>query len=306
MTFPQDVLDLVLVEEERYEAEDHDATEVALPSPRLAEDAACGPVRTLGPDSAAPDEAAEVAPEEQPEAPLGGAGAAGGGAAAAAAPPAATLVTVSHLAGVPLRYERGQPFGPTSFRVNATFLSTLEDTVRVVTERAPQQFGPLQNLVSAGMLVDKPGMHGLGRACDWDCWRFRHVEIAPVRRDHASDSVAVRRRYWALAALCRSQSAYVLHAEFNAAHQDHIHQDNGATMPFDANSGTAVKLVQAVCNEIFDASPRLSVDGSFGQKTRDALTAALQAVHLDSDVSDGAIWRKFLRRAGRLGFTLSV
>src|SRR5829696_4992801 len=153
MTFPQNVLDLVLVEEERYEAEDRDVAEVALPSQRLAEDAVCGPVRTLGRDSAAPDEAAGVAPEELPEPSLGGAVAAGGGAAAAAAPPAATLVTVSHLAGVPLCYERGQPFGPTSFRVNAAFLSTLEDTVRVVIGRAPEQFGPLQNLVSAGMLV---------------------------------------------------------------------------------------------------------------------------------------------------------
>src|SRR5215203_4742803 len=71
MTFPQDVLDLVLVEEERYEAEDRDVAEVALPSQRLAEDAVCGPVRTLGPDSAAPDEAAGVAPDELPEPPSG-------------------------------------------------------------------------------------------------------------------------------------------------------------------------------------------------------------------------------------------
>jgi hypothetical protein len=156
------------------------------------------------------------------------------------------------------------------------------------------------------MLVDKPGMHGLGRACDWDVWTFGNVEIAPLRKDHAASS-AKRRRYWALAALCRSRSSFVLHAEFNAAHEDHIHQDNGGgSVVFNAGSSSTVKLVQAVCNEIFDQQPRLLVDGEFGGKTQDALDAALNVLHLDGSVMDIGTWRRFLRRSGRLGFRLSL
>jgi hypothetical protein len=191
--------------------------------------------------------------------------------------------------------------------VAAEFKDVLEQTVRLVVRRAPEEFGGLVSITSAGMLVDKPGMHGKGRACDWDAWTFTNVEIAPVRREHVSSSQAARQRYWALAALCRSMSSFVLHAEFNAAHEDHIHQDDGGgSIAFRSGSTSTVQLVQAVCNEIYGQSPALPVDGTFGTPTQKALARALRRVDLDGDVNDPDVWRKFLRRSGRLGFRLSI
>jgi len=217
---------------------------------------------------------------------------------------------VGALRGIPLLYGRdGHPHHPRprQFPVDGGFRDRLERTVAVVQARAPEQFGELRSITSAGMLVKKPdSLHASGRACDWDSFTFAHLQISPFFGDHKSPSHDVRRRYWALAALCRSTSAYVLHAEFNAAHTDHIHQDNGAALAFDPGSPTTVKLVQALCNEVFDQTPALRIDGVFGQDTRDALVLALRVVGLDGSVTQLATWRKFLRRAGRLGFHRSV
>lgn len=218
------------------------------------------------------------------------------------------MTRISQLGGVKLMYGRGKN-GPEerSFSVDPDFATQLERTLTVILKRVPDEFGALKSITSAGMFVDKPNsMHAVGRACDWDVLTFADVTISPFAKDHASPDPAVRRRYWATAALCRSQSAYILHAEFNAAHQDHIHQDNGAMMPFDRNSGTTVKLVQALCNEVFDTHPKLKVDGGFGQKTADAVEAALGTLGLQGDLDGLTTWRRFLRRSGRLGYRLSV
>jgi hypothetical protein len=218
------------------------------------------------------------------------------------------MTRISQLGGVKLMYGRGKN-GPEerSFSVDPDFATQLERTLTVILKRVPDEFGALKSITSAGMFVDKPNsMHAVGRACDWDVLTFADVTISPFAKDHASPDPAVRRRYWATAALCRSQSAYILHAEFNAAHQDHIHQDNGAMMPFDRNSGTTVKLVQALCNEVFDTHPKLKVDGNFGQKTADAVAAALGTLGLQGDLDSLTTWRRFLRRSGRLGYRLSV
>ena len=218
------------------------------------------------------------------------------------------LDRISRLGGVKLLYGRGAG-GPKerTFSVEHDFAAQLERTVAVVVKRAPAEFGALRSITSAGMFVDKPdSLHAVGRACDWDVMTFDQVTISPFRKDHASPRLAVRRRYWSLAALLRSSSAYVLHAEFNTAHQDHLHQDNGAMTAFDASSRTTVKLVQALCNEVFQVEPRLAVDGSFGSDTKDAVAEALGTVGLDGDLSSLTTWRRFLRRSGRLGFRLSV
>jgi hypothetical protein len=240
-------------------------------------------------------EADACPPEEAPE-----------GILAAAEGPlsAGAMVRISSLDGVPLFFARGVPPRPQTFSVEAGFLKVLERTVETVRRRAPASFGDLQRITCAGVLVAKPGFHGLGRAFDHDAWMFEHVKIRPIERDHASPSRAKRQRYWALAALMRARSAFVLHGHFNAAHEDHIHQDNGGPRPFTTSSEATVKLVQAVCNHIFGKS--LAIDGVFGANSQAAVTAAMQRVNLAGDVSDPAQFKRFLLRSGRLGFELST
>jgi hypothetical protein len=216
----------------------------------------------------------------------------------------ANTVTIAAIDGVPLFYER-LPSGaaPRRFTIARSYLPIVEQTVKEVKARVPAAFGPLQRISSAGTFVNKPGMHGLARAVDWDRWTFKNLGIAPIKHEHASPSKAVRRRYWALAAICRANSSFVLHGRYNREHEDHIHQDNGSSVRF-AEMESTVKLCQAVLNDIFGGS--LAIDGHFGGETRTALERAMRKVQLDGNFQDVASWRRFLRRSGRVGFRLSV
>jgi hypothetical protein len=219
---------------------------------------------------------------------------------------AGSLVTVAQLDAVPLFFARGVPARPQSFSIEPGFRDVLVQTIRSVRARTPASFGDLVRITTAGAFVDKPGMHGLGRAFDHDAWTFEHVDIRPIRHDHVAASRAQRQRYWALAAIMRSHSAFVLHGHFNADHEDHIHQDNGGSRPFTTSSPATVKLVQAVCNHIYSESPALDIDGGFGELSAGAVRRAMIKAGLAGDVFDPAQWRRFLRRSGRLGFRLSM
>jgi hypothetical protein len=229
-----------------------------------------------------------------------------GDAAAAGPAGAGGFVTMSRLDGVPLLFARGVPPRPQTFTVEPRFRDVLTETVKTVRFRAPASFGDLKRITSAGVLVDKPGFHGKGRAFDHDAWAFEHVSIRPIDHDHNAPSLHRRQRYWALAALIRSHSAFVLHGEYNADHRDHIHQDNGGPRPFTTSSEATVKLVQAICNHIFGHSPKLTIDGNFGSSSKVAAAEAMHKVDLTGDIFDFGEWTRFLLRSGRLGFELSM
>jgi hypothetical protein len=221
-------------------------------------------------------------------------------------PGPAAATTISELVGVPLFYERapvGPPAKARSFPVDPTFVPVLEQTVREVKARVPAEYGELVRIVSAGFRVGNAGMHGKGRACDWDRLVFENVEIAPLDGDHAGPKKAAQ-RYWGFAAICRANSAFVLHGFYDALHRDHIHQDNMASLNWNPGSEAGVKLAQAVLNTIFGNN--LDIDGKFGTDTSNALKAAIAKVGLNGPVEDVTTWRKFLRRSGRLGFVLGA
>jgi hypothetical protein len=52
-------------------------------------------------------------------------------------------------------------------------------------------------------------------------------------------------------------------------------------------------------NEIHGATPRLAVDGDFGQKSGNALDAALARLELAGDAGDVGVLRRFLRRSAQ-------
>jgi hypothetical protein len=218
----------------------------------------------------------------------------------------AGLVTVASLDGVPLLYARAGAPRPQSFSIESGFRDVLVATVKSVRFRAPEAFGDLVSITSAGAFVNKPGAHGQGRAFDHDAWTFENVDIRPLRQDHTSASRALRQRYWALASIIRSRSAFVLHGEYDVSHRDHIHQDNVATTrAFTTGSEAAVKLAQAICKHIY-GNTGLVIDGDFGPRSSAAVRAAMMTVDLPGDVFDFSQWELFLLRSGRLGFELSL
>ena len=213
-------------------------------------------------------------------------------------------MTISELDGVPLFYARGVEPRPQRFSIEPKFRDICVATVRSVRSRAPASYGPLMRITSAGVFVQKPGMHGLGRAFDHDAWTFKHVDIRPINQDHKAPSLARRRRYWALTAIMRSHSAFVLHGLYNLAHEDHDHHDNGGAFPFSTTSEATVKLVQAICKHIFGKTS-LATDGDYGSKSKAAVAEAMAELDLPGDIFDPTRWRRFLLRSGRLGFELA-
>jgi hypothetical protein len=214
------------------------------------------------------------------------------------------LVQIRKLAGVPLFYPipTPQPHKPS---VDRGFLPILEATVRQTQARVPASYGKLLRIQELGIFVPTSDrLHTKGRACDWERLIFEHVTIAPGDGDHASESRAVRRRYWAFAAICRSNSCFMLHGLYNADHENHIHQDNGISQGFNTMEST-VKLCQALLNFIHGQSPHLATDGHFGTSTQNALTATMQRLHIEGTVQDAQAWTRFLRMTGRLGFKLA-
>ncbi|HEX6681103.1 MAG TPA: hypothetical protein VF063_10690 [Gaiellaceae bacterium] len=225
-----------------------------------------------------------------------------------AVPEPAGMIRIDNLLGIPLLYQ-GDALAPkpTSFRLMPSFKPVLEATVRQVQERAPAEFGSLDQIVSLGMFTAKPGAHGRAVANDWDRLRFTNLEISPRNHEHNSPSLPKRQRYWAFAAICRSNSAFILHGFYNSDHENHIHQDTFGRLAFDTGSEANVKLFQAVLNDIFGTTPKLDVDGDFGEKSRGALAKAQQRLGIAGNVTqDVATMQKFLRASGRLGFQLSV
>jgi hypothetical protein len=272
-------IDEVLREEEKGDGIDDDVDAPTDDAEEVSEQYACGPL-----DDFSSEELTEQA-EEDPAA-------------------ASSMVTVAKIENVPLFFARGVPERPQSFSVEAGFRDVVARTIKSVRARAPESFGELVKITSAGVFVNKPGMHGLGRAFDHDAWTFEHADIRPIRRDHASDKRGRRQRYWALAAIMRSHCAYILHGHYNAAHEDHIHQDNGGTKPFSISSEATVKLVQAICNHIY--GEHLAIDGNFGQNSQEAVARALAKAHVDGAITQAEPWKHFLRRSGGLGFKLSM
>ena len=216
------------------------------------------------------------------------------------------MITVDQLDGVPLFYARG-PGAPAqhAFAFQPTFHDECVAIIRSVRHRVPDSYGKLKRITTAGTFVDKPGFHGTGRAMDHDRWEFEHVDIHPFKHDHASPDPKRRRRYWALAAIMRSHSAFLLHGEYNAEHRDHLHSDNGGGFPFDAGSEATVKLVQAICKHIF-GSTALSIDGDFGPKSKAAVNAAMGKLELAGGITDPSQFKRFLMRSGQLGFALGA
>jgi hypothetical protein len=216
------------------------------------------------------------------------------------------LITVDQLDGVPLFYARG-PGAPArhSFSFEPTFHDECVAVIRSVRHRVPASYGKLKRITTAGTFVSKDLMHGKARAMDHDRWEFEHVDIHPFKHDHNSANLKRRRRYWALAAIMRSHSAYVLHGEYNGPHTNHIHHDNGGPFGFDTSSKATVKLVQAICKHIFGFTA-LAIDGDYGTNSKAAVKSVLAKLELAGDITDPTVFKRFLMRSGRLGFVLGA
>ncbi|MBW3604650.1 MAG: extensin family protein [Actinobacteria bacterium] len=210
---------------------------------------------------------------------------------------AATERAYRTIGGVPLRYLRSDVRVRTYYaRSTAAFEDKLDAFAHDLGRAAPPSYGAVRYIATAGAYVNKPKLHGLGRAFDLDLVRWQGRTCAPIRGHHGHARRAVIRRYIGVDALARRRFKYVLDGWYNAAHRDHLHlDDGGGALVFNAGYRSDTVFIQAAANVMINA--RLAVDGVYGPKTRRAFATMKDRVGIAHRVSsDARLYRAFLWR----------
>lgn len=214
------------------------------------------------------------------------------------------MITFSRIDGTPVYYWRSSRGDTTLRNWQATqeFYDSLVLWIRDLRSLS-SAYGSITYLVSAGFYVNKPGEHGAGTAMDLDHVRWSGGQVcSPLDHDHASGTLATRRRYLAVDAVCRRRFRYVLDGWYNADHADHIHSDFGG-LPVRCVTGSEsdTKFVQSLCNNFMSSG--LAVDGIWGPKTDSAFATAKSRLGTTGDPhTSSAAWQSFLSAAARKGF----
>jgi hypothetical protein len=255
---------------------------------------------------------------------LGGLGAAMG-AGVALAPPAAALTAHNEMAGQKLHYYNGSvdnSRAATSFSFNETTYLHAENALNYYYSNTPGSWLKPMHLWLDGVYVNKPGMHGLGRAidvsyiymtlsgslsqtfnADWSWWR------------NQSAMSTYRKRYWGYVASLNRYFNPVLHYWFTPdnfssaadySHQHHVHYDDGTSGPgklatFTASSGRNVQnyAVQSCLVYIWGIS--VSIDGQYGPQTEAATRTALSRIGYSGTLTNSTNYGAFLAETCRAG-----
>lgn len=141
--------------------------------------------------------------------------------------------------------------------------------------------GTIDWIGDVGVKVCKPGCHSTGRAMDVTAVRLGSTvyDLNVIWR--STQSLANRRKYLAIWAALRRDCTTVLTAQYNTAHENHIHvdiDDDTTPPPIRTNVPTDTKLIQHTCNLINGAS--LAVDGIWGSQTNAAYLSLLYNLKL--------------------------
>lgn len=163
-----------------------------------------------------------------------------------------------------------------------------------------------------GVYVDKPGMHGQGRAFDltriyvnWSGDRLKSVDAdfdTWKKWQEGPVKAQVRKHYWGTVASLNYHFTYVIHYFKDEVHETHVHFDNqvsgGGLGTFSTSHTTQVQSTQAILRYVFGYST--GIDGSFGPQTdshsRDVLAKLGRSGGLTTSAAN---WRAF-NEAGTL------
>jgi hypothetical protein len=205
--------------------------------------------------------------------------------------------------GVPTHYARhpvaayGTIGVARTFHCTHAFFNKLDACFQELWRVSPH--GRAQAVVSAGAQVEKPGYHGQGRAFDIDAifWPGKTL----VTRDYPTD----KNYYLGVEAVLRKHFGVVLDYNYNAAHRDHFHIDDGVAVGF-SRARSHTLFMQAVCQEIFGKTFRGGVDGDFGSGTQGALDEVCGELGVATPLTMLTNWNSFLDGVARRGMRGSV
>jgi hypothetical protein len=143
--------------------------------------------------------------------------------------------------------------------------------------------GSINWLGHIGFYFCKDGMHGIGRAMDLNFVNWTGGNSLDLfNGNHAHPNRTIRRRYLSVDAVSRRYFRYVLDGFYNAAHGNHIHQDDTTAPHFSTGSSSDVKFLQAVLNNFNGNS--LATDGAWGPATSAAYNSMKSKLGMVTDI----------------------
>lgn len=191
---------------------------------------------------------------------------------------------------------------PRHFRSTAAFKEKLDGCFEEIW--AHSGLGTADVVVSAGALVNKPGMHGQGEALDLDAIIWRATDDRPEVSFYAIDFPKEPVLYCSIGALLNRHFVHTLHYLYNAPHEDHFHIDTSIRVGFSTKSRSRVGFMQATLRFIHGIP--LVLDSSWGPKSASATDLALARLGLPGSVTTPSVWSSYLLETARIGFSESV
>lgn len=187
---------------------------------------------------------------------------------------------------------------------NATFRNQCDSWITTLDTVSRNNGGRSVSWVGdVGVGVCKSGYHGSARAFDLTKIKFSSGQVDMNWSWRGARKLVHRRRYLAVAAMCRRHFGTVLTCWYNSAHQNHIHFDNGVSV---TSIRTGVRsdttLIQASCNLINGES--LAIDGVWGNLTESAYLRLLGRLNMRcyNPKANTSAARRLLRLIARHGF----
>jgi hypothetical protein len=208
-----------------------------------------------------------------------------------ATPAQAALASHNEIGGARLYYDpnlTGTGAYTWSGNFETTFYSRLEAWWSHFYSNTPGYWTTPAKIYHVGVYANKDGAHSQSRAIDLTRIKMNDSNGSPNEftaanfnekqfKTWGTPSVWYR-RYWAAVAGLNRYFAYVLHCEYNAAHEDHVHVDNmqsgGGSSTFSTGSRAQVTFVQASLGKVWGKS--VSVDGVWGSQTSNAAKSVLE------------------------------
>lgn len=214
-------------------------------------------------------------------------------------------IRITTLAGKTLLYDRsaaghygvtGIAFKPT---INPEFAALCETCFQEVVKKLDQKAGlKIKSILSGG--VSRSGMgssfHHKNRAFDLDAFLF----------EDGSNWVATSfpqrpQLYLGIEAVLRRTFGTVLSYDYNRAHEDHFHFDNGTGVGFKQAAKSHVIFVQNVIALVYGS--RIGRDGLWGGETDGALKALRERLGV-GPISTASNWKSFLDKVADDAMTL--
>lgn len=206
-------------------------------------------------------------------------------------------IRVDKLAGKPLLYDRSTPghYGVSgiAFRpfINTVFETSCQACFTDVVKKLDQKGGlKVAKILSGGVSRAGTGtsFHHKNRAFDLDALLFEGGSNWVANTFPARPQL-----YLGIEAVLRQHFGTVLSFDYNKAHEDHFHFDNGTAVGFKRAAKSHVIFLQNVIALVYGS--RIGRDGVWGPETENAVKALCSQLGV-GPLSNKTDWLAFLNK----------